>query len=484
MRKPAPPLRRIRPPLPLAVHYSGLFLLLLSFALVFPLSSARADSAAGSTAASFLELGSGARAAAMGNAYAAWSDDVYGLYFNPAGPARIRRKELGFVHNTLFQDLSYSYLGYLHPLGSRGTLGLNAAYVDLGSVQRTTIASGQNNQTLGTASGSDWMVGLSYSRPLRSFLDLGVTLKVLQEKLDDASATAFAADFGALFHPPVRGLTVGLSLANLGTRLQFDRDEEELPLTLRTAVGYRTPNERWGLSAEMDWTKNQEISGSVGGEFWILPRHLAFRTGFNSGVDVDNGFSAGAAFRWNDLTLDYAFVPFGELGDQHQVSLTYDFGAERTLPGGAPAPVPEDQAPSTRSATTPVYQPSPPVRPDENWIAPQVTGEAPALAYVFPFTYQSGPEEHQWLSEGFREIFWHDWRKAGVAAAAPNAARFQLKGDYWVVGDIIIVTANLYDEGYRKKTFQWRGDVNKIWPLFEAMRKGVNAEIPELQPGY
>ena len=43
----------------------------------------------GTTTANFLKLGAGARAEAMGGAYAAVADDATALYWNPAGLTRI-----------------------------------------------------------------------------------------------------------------------------------------------------------------------------------------------------------------------------------------------------------------------------------------------------------------------------------------------------------------------------------------------------------
>ncbi|MBN1638193.1 MAG: UPF0164 family protein, partial [Ignavibacteriales bacterium] len=42
----------------------------------------------GTTAANFLKIGAGARAIGMGGAYTALSDDIYSVYYNPAGIAR------------------------------------------------------------------------------------------------------------------------------------------------------------------------------------------------------------------------------------------------------------------------------------------------------------------------------------------------------------------------------------------------------------
>jgi hypothetical protein len=462
---------------PLRIVDCGLRIGAVILAGVLFAGSAHSANSAGSTGAAFLELGVGARAAAMGEANAAWAADVYGLYFNPAGVSRVERKEIGFVHNNLFSDVSYNYLGYLQPLSFGGTFGLTVAYVDLGEVKRTTIASSATNSFLGQASSHDLAVSLAYARPVRSWLDLGGTVKVINENLDDNSASAVAVDLGATIRPPVRGLTLGVSLANLGSSLKFIREKDELPLTLRLGAAYRSPNGIWGIVSDAVWVRDQEWEAKVGGEAWVWPEHLALRAGVNSANDLDNGFTVGSAFHWEDLAIDYAFTPFGEIGDAHQISLTYQFGDPRTAPGGStrmPAPAPTAstrQAPARTAPTGVEYGQAEPALP------PAAVSQLAPAVYAIPFRYQSGPAEHEWIGGTMPEIFHHHWRQQGILARNPGVARFTLEGNYWVVNDLLIVNAVLKDEGWEAQKFQWRGEVAKGFLVFDAMVARVNEEL-------
>jgi hypothetical protein len=48
----------------------------------------------GTTTATFLRMGQGARSEGMGGAFTAVADDAYATYWNPAGLAQITRQEL------------------------------------------------------------------------------------------------------------------------------------------------------------------------------------------------------------------------------------------------------------------------------------------------------------------------------------------------------------------------------------------------------
>jgi hypothetical protein len=114
--------------------------------------------------AAFEDLGAGARGPGMGNAFTAVADDVYAVYYNPAGLGTLNRPQLGASYTQLHaglsdgSNLSTSFIGYAHPLdeGRRGTL-----------------AAAWNSLSLDTSLYRDDAVYLSYGRCLASDPDIG-----------------------------------------------------------------------------------------------------------------------------------------------------------------------------------------------------------------------------------------------------------------------------------------------------------------------
>ncbi len=82
-------------------------------------------------AAAFLDLGAGARAPGLGDAFTALADDVYAIHYNPAGLAQLERPEFSAAYSRLYlglsdgSDLGTSQLMYAQPLaqGKQGVLG-------------------------------------------------------------------------------------------------------------------------------------------------------------------------------------------------------------------------------------------------------------------------------------------------------------------------------------------------------------------------
>lgn len=462
--------RKSRIPIPKSQLFSiGLATLLICMALLATAPSVRAVSAAGSTGAAFLEIGAGPRAGAMGEANSAWANDVYGLYFNPAGAARAARNEVGFVYQNLIGDIDFNHIAYMQPLRSMGgTFGASFTYVDLGRANRTTIASSATNSYLGTFESHDLALSLSYARPFRSWLDLGGTLKFVNERLDNQAASAVAVDLGAVWYPPVQGLTFGLSLSNLGSSLQFIRESDELPLTFRAGAGWRAPSRRWGLVSDFVIVRRQEVEGKFGGEFWVLPERLALRGGFNTSNDADNGYTVGGAFHWNDLAVDYSFQPYGDLGDGHQVSLTYQFGELRKSQGGSVAAPPEAGRPARIEQT---YG-----KPDPPLAATIISSDAPRV-FVKPFLLQSGATSDAWIGTAIPEVFNHKWKGQRVLTPEKGMARYTIQGDYWIMDKMLIIKVTLNDEGWEAGAYQFRGDADKPFPVFDEMARRLTEEL-------
>ena len=86
---------------------------------------------AGSDGAAFLKVEAGARAAAMGGAFAAVSDDAASVFYNPAGPALAQNNELLLSHAEWLEGLRNEHAAYVHVVSARLTLftGLTALII-------------------------------------------------------------------------------------------------------------------------------------------------------------------------------------------------------------------------------------------------------------------------------------------------------------------------------------------------------------------
>lgn len=289
---------------------------LLFCLMIVPVSLHAGDP--GSSGGVFLKLGVDGRAIAMGEAQTGLVDNVNALFWNPAGLDKVKGIELAFMHNFHFMDMHHDYLGIASPIGNRGTIGLAVYYWTSGSIQ------GMDEKALPTTEFSAWdlAAGIYYANQVTPALSAGAGLKAVMESNEDEGATAFAGDVGLQFSPPVAGLTLGMSVKNLGTKLKLVNGSYPLPITVRLGAGWKPPLAGLSLVSDVVVPIDDSPSLSVGGEYRIM-NLFAVRTGYKTGSDLGavSGLRAGCGFSLPNMGLDYAYAPYGELGSSHRLSL-------------------------------------------------------------------------------------------------------------------------------------------------------------------
>lgn len=265
----------------------------------------------GTTTASFLKIGIGARAAAMGEAFTAVASDGTSLYWNPAGLTQLKTKEISATYNSWFKEIKQGYLSLTFPT-SRGTMGLGTNYVDMGKLEGRDV---EGNPT-GDFTASDTHIFIGYARKLKKS-SWGFTVGWLQDAIKDDKKDTFLANIGFLY-PVSDRFTLGVVAQNIGSRLGGD----SLPLTFKVGAAFKFK----ALTLAVDIAKPQdnEIYYCLGAEWW-LRNALALRVGYKTNQDIGEGITAGIGFKMGKTSIDYAYVPYGGLGDTHRISLGMKF---------------------------------------------------------------------------------------------------------------------------------------------------------------
>lgn len=287
--------------------------------------------AAGTAGADFLNLPMGARASAMGGAYCAVSEEASAIYWNPAGLVQIPKLSAVFMRTQHVADINYQYAAYAHRLSYDSVIGVSALFTDIGSIDNTDIDSNK----LGTFSPKDQVFTLSYSKAILEFSDkdmdvsMGVSAKYISSKIVE-SAKSCAGDFGVMTYNfrdiPYR---LAVTVTNLGQGMRYDQASNPLPLTVKLGAALN-PFRNMLFSTDVLFPKQNKPNFLFGAELATEPNELTrlfIRAGLNAQRLTDglSGFTAGVGATLHFFSLDYAFVPMGELGYTHKISLTFDF---------------------------------------------------------------------------------------------------------------------------------------------------------------
>ncbi|MDE2143740.1 MAG: PorV/PorQ family protein [Elusimicrobia bacterium] len=294
----------------------------------------RARAAAASNGAATLRRALSSRSAALGGAFSGVAGGLDSLGVNPAGTASLDRPQLLTTVTSGVADDTFGFFGYGHPF-KYGVAAAGFSYYDAGTIGVVTPSGpgatvNAQRDYVGTGG---WAMGLGGG------LSAGAVAKVYQFSLADVRADGFAADAGARWATPVRGLSVGAAAQNLGPGVKFEAQSDPLPLTLRGGAAWSVD---WGaadqnltyysalhalLTVEGIKVRDEGAVAASGAEFALDfggDTSVSLRAAYVFGGNSD-GVSFGVGVREGRFTGDYALVTKRDLGNVQNISLGVRF---------------------------------------------------------------------------------------------------------------------------------------------------------------
>jgi opacity protein-like surface antigen len=327
-------------------------LLLILAAGIVPALSQDNVTKVGTTSAKFLNIPVGARATALGGAFAAIANDATAAYWNPGALSHLNQSELYFMHSDYFADINLAYISAAFPLEGFGTVGLSLTSLYMNEMLVTTIDDPEG-LTGSTFDAGSFAFGVSYARNLTDKFTLGATVKYISETIAKSKASGMAIDLGTLFTTPFRDIRLGVSVSNFGPKLRIDgddllvqkdidpsihgnnesvnanltTDEFDLPLNLRLGLAYdpiKTDNNRFTVAIDALHPNDNSESVNAGAEWALFKERFFLRGGYRNLFIDENESSYTAGFGLQYLSaslkfrLDYAYADQQHLQGIHQ----------------------------------------------------------------------------------------------------------------------------------------------------------------------
>ena len=312
----------------------------------------------GTTVYSFLKIGVGSRAAAMGESYIAMADDATAVYWNPAGLAQARESQALFGHIEWLADISYDNIAITAPIGNRGTVGIWANNLGVPEdIVRTVFHPEGTGERF---SANMLSIGISYGQYLTDKFALGGTIKYIRESIWNMEAIGYAIDVGTLYTSNFRNMKIGIGIFNFGPkskmsgranllfvdpdpnfdgnndqiRAELEMEEWEMPLMLRAGIALdviSTEFNRLTLAVNQNYPNDNSEFFNFGSEF-ALNETVFLRGGYRGfGLDEsEGGLSLGGGVRINlagntSLLVDYAYTDWGRLNEVNRFTLSANF---------------------------------------------------------------------------------------------------------------------------------------------------------------
>lgn len=312
----------------------------------------------GTTAAPFLTISQGARAAGMGSAFVAVADDPSTIFWNAAGIARLNQSGVVFDHTQWIADIGYNFAAFSLNLGSLGAVGVSFISSDVGEMSVTTIeepeGTGESFSTADVAASVTWAYNITDN------FSIGLNPKIIYQSVWKMSDYALAIDLGVLYNTPFEGITLGASITNFGSKMKLDgtssvvlydaneetsgnngriparlqMEEWDLPLGFKVGLAYRPFKQgihNLVLAADAAHPNDNYEYVNFGGEY-TFDNMFSIRGGFKSMFleESEESFTIGAGIKQQimgniNIRFDYAYADFGRLKNIQKFSVGINF---------------------------------------------------------------------------------------------------------------------------------------------------------------
>ncbi|HRU38245.1 MAG TPA: PorV/PorQ family protein [Candidatus Goldiibacteriota bacterium] len=267
----------------------------------------------------------GARAQGIGGAFTAVCDDIDAAYWNPAGLTAIKAMYAAASYDALFVGSALSKLAAAVPVGP-GTAAVSLFYMDFGAFEEVD---GVGTQLGGVINPYTISGGLSYGMTVMEKLSAGMSAKFVLQSTGSEFNAGVLADAGALYDAGF--LRAGIVMRNIGFTGGYS-----MPADIRMGVALIPADEeetRLIVSADAGYALNDNFDLSAGFEYFGMKTMYVragykYRFGGNKLQEL-SGITAGAGLKLGIVGFDYAFVPFGELGTTHRLTLNLDFEVKK-----------------------------------------------------------------------------------------------------------------------------------------------------------
>jgi hypothetical protein len=318
---------------------------LLIFALTFISFAFTNLNAKTNSGAIFLEIEPSAKAAAMGDTGVGMYSDIGSSEKNPANLCWTSNQSLLISHNEYLENIHMEYLGYSKRISRTFTIGISGKYLYMNDL----IKRDEYGDEFGTFGAQNSAYSLTLSKILGENVAIGAAGKIVKEQIDNYSDQVLSGDFGIIFSNSINKIiysdsvsrykknygaayldqknhwSFGFAVRNLGGNIRVYKEAFKLPTVYSFGSGFFFKNMK--LAFDIDRNTDDETIYKTGMEYYVIDL-LNLRAGYiYRGKNYDNlGVTYGFGLKLFDtLFLDYAYVPFNDLGDTHRFSLRYEF---------------------------------------------------------------------------------------------------------------------------------------------------------------
>jgi len=280
--------------------------------------------------AAFLKVPASAQAMGLGGSAVVSGSGISGAMENPALLGLIKQSEVQSSYGTHLEGYNFLSAGF----GRYGEL-FNGGV----SVTRVAASDFEGRDAQGAPTGgfsaADMAINFTAGKSFEQYAG-GVTLKYITSSIEDESASAFAADLGAVYSSDKLDrfpYTLGAAVRNIGSPMKYISKSEPLPLTVAAGLAVTLGGGVEAVFNISDSIAESRLTAGMGigltvGEGLTLNCGVSREIGAaDAGIgELPVGINAGVGFKISNFMLSYGFVPMGEMGNMQRMSVAFKFG--------------------------------------------------------------------------------------------------------------------------------------------------------------
>lgn len=200
------------------------FMTIVVMTLIFFIDAfAGGDRRNGTAGAQELLIPISAKGLSLGAANLSSISGLDAIFYNPAGVGLSTNvTEAMFSYMNYIADIGYSFAAVSVNLDEIGSVGFSFRTMDFGEIPVTNEANPYG--TGATYSPSYFIVSGTYSNSITDRIRVGFNVNLISESIQSSSASGFSFDAGIQYSnvAMVEGLSLGLTLKNIGGEMTFD----------------------------------------------------------------------------------------------------------------------------------------------------------------------------------------------------------------------------------------------------------------------
>jgi len=300
-----------------AIVVAGMLLLMPTV----PVAAQAGGEAAGTTAAGFLSVGTGAGVLGRGGATLGLGGDLAIVPWNAAALGWLGETQIALAHATLADQTQQEWAAVGGRVGGSALRwSLDGLYQSEGSFEGRDAL---NNPTSGFEV-SSMALGFHLAHPLGAFATAGVGGKYVGEKLGDVSGAGYAMDAGLQVRAGILG--AGVAVTNLGGGMSYEGMRFDLPMNLGLGAALDLPGTGLRLALDANFPRAYYQDVRVGAE-WRWRDLLALRAGYRRELDApaelgEGGPSFGIGAGAHGMWVDYGYLVPAAGEGQHRLAVT------------------------------------------------------------------------------------------------------------------------------------------------------------------